>query len=82
MVKWVFSILQNTWKYSVYADNRKLDIKFSINLDKNRIYGYKLVALTSNTIDLLSNNHRGGAVAVLSAQFMENDVVNVLWSPV
>lgn len=35
----------------------------------------------SNTIDLLSNNHRGGAVAVLSAQFMENDVVNVLWSP-
>ena len=28
MVKWVFSILQNTWKYSVYADNRKLDIKF------------------------------------------------------
>ena len=34
----------------------------------------------SNTIDLLSNKHRGGAVAVLSAQFMENDVVNVLWS--
>ena len=31
MVKWVFSILQNTWKYSVYADNRKLDIKFIIN---------------------------------------------------
>ena len=31
MVKWVFSILQNTWKYSVYADNRKLDIKFNIN---------------------------------------------------
>lgn len=27
------------------------------------------------------NNPRGGAVAVLSAQFMENDVVNVLWSP-
>lgn len=31
MVKWVFSILQNTWKYSVYADNRKLDIKFKYN---------------------------------------------------
>ena len=31
MVKWVFSILQNTWKYSVYADNRKLDIKFILN---------------------------------------------------
>ena len=31
MVKWVFSILQNTWKYSVYADNRKLDIKFNLN---------------------------------------------------
>ena len=31
VVKWVFSILQNTWKYSVYADNRKLDIKFIIN---------------------------------------------------
>ena len=30
MVKWVFSILQNTWKYSVYADNRKLDIKFKL----------------------------------------------------
>ena len=37
MVKWVFSILQNTWKYSVYADNRKLDIKFSI---KCTIYNY------------------------------------------
>ena len=36
MVKWVFSILQNTWKYSVYADNRKLDIKFNtINITEN-----------------------------------------------
>lgn len=35
MVKWVFSILQNTWKYSVYADNRKLDIKFNGNLLQN-----------------------------------------------
>ena len=35
MVKWVFSILQNTWKYSVYADNRKLDIKFIVNKTKD-----------------------------------------------
>ena len=35
MVKWVFSILQNTWKYSVYADNRKLDIKFKLNKKVN-----------------------------------------------
>ena len=39
MVKWVFSILQNTWKYSVYADNRKLDIKFISN-SSNGIYLY------------------------------------------
>ena len=35
VVKWVFSILQNTWKYSVYADNQKSDIRecetFSVN---------------------------------------------------
>ena len=35
VVKWVFSILQNTWKYSVYADNRKLDIKFGTNPNRN-----------------------------------------------
>lgn len=45
VVKWVFSILQNTWKYSVYADNRKLDIKFDINVvwksvdDELYVYG-------------------------------------------
>ena len=43
MVKWVFSILQNTWKYSVYADNRKLDIKFIQNkiYKVSRLYHFK-----------------------------------------
>ena len=31
MVKWVFSVLQNAWKCSVYAIKQKSDIKFSLN---------------------------------------------------
>ena len=33
MVKWVFSVLQNAWKCSVYAIKQKSDIKFYRNLN-------------------------------------------------
>ena len=53
VVKWVFSILQNTWKYSVYADNRKLDIKFHLTLSiKSCIQHYK----KENMFDILLRN--------------------------
>lgn len=71
MVKWVFSILQNTWKYSVYADNRKLDIKFKAN--NNQITDSEIETLLEDVKSKpnsgeTSNNGKG-----ISIGYTEND---------
>ena len=68
MVKWVFSILQNTWKYSVYADNRKLDIKFKwINDKEDYLHGHYI------TPDIDESE-----ITVFKG-FVEEDIVKIIY---
>ena len=70
MVKWVFSILQNTWKYSVYADNRKLDIKFGYkaynpleNVAKencNEVYVIGSAVKAGNALTAIQDGYQAG----------------------